>query len=471
MSLRTKLIVVFLAATLAPMAVMVWVVTNLFETSLRHVTTVELDEMSRTLHLAGRQMYQVSREALRNDAREGRVQPVKYLKQDAAQWPPQVASFAASREAEWFVLSGQAGEQLDFLQLRPDGEVWKYSRYLGGLGMNRISEQFTRARDVVERSKGYDLRRGLTLALFSTAAAVYLVSLIILFWIAFRVSRPMRTITEGLKTLASGDFGVRLPGAGKDEAGQAIAAFNETAAQLEDSREKLVHLTRVASWQALARKMAHEVKNSLTPIRLTMEEISARNGSVDASFLRQASQIVADEVTTLEKRVRAFSEFAAEPPTRPEPTDVNALIEERVAFLRPTHPGVDYELRLAPKAEATADPDLLRGVLTNLLENAAHAVGPGGRIQARTSVQGAVAAIEVADSGPGLSDLAKSTLFEPSISFKKHGMGLGLSIARRSVRLCGGEIEHRESELGGAAFVITLPAAATPVGNAPNLDR
>jgi two-component system sensor kinase FixL len=79
--------------------------------------------------------------------------------------------------------------------------------------------------------------------------------------------------------------------------------------------------------------------------------------------------------------------------------------------------------------------------------------------------------VAVADSGPGLSELARSTLFEPSITFKKNGMGLGLSIARRSVLLCGGEIEHRESELGGASFVVTLPAAGLETGHAKNLDR
>ena len=232
-----------------------------------------------------------------------------------------------------------------------------------------------------------------------------------------------------------------------------------------------MQLTRVASWQTLARKMAHEVKNSLTPIRLTMEEIGARNGSVDASFLRQASQIVADEVTTLEKRVRAFSDFAAEPPAHLRYTDLNALIEERVAFLRPLHPGVEYSLHLGEGAAATADPDLLRGVLTNLLENAAEAAGDGGRVCTKTFVVGGRAGVAVADSGPGLSELALSTLFEPSISFKKNGMGLGLSIARRSVLLCGGEIEHRVSEWGGAEFVVMLPAAAMEAGNAKNLDR
>lgn len=459
MSLRTKLIVVFLSATLVPMAVLVWVTIHLFEASLSQATTTELDEISQSLRSTGREMYQTAREMLRADAQAGRATARKWSPAERAQWPLEVAAFGASGEPEWFVTSGENGELLHFLVRRPDGEIWLYERKLGGVGMNRLTGQFTRARELVDRSRKYDLRRGLTLTLLSTAAAVYLVSLAILLWIAFRVSRPMRALTSGLKTLASGDLTVRLSGGGPDEAGQAIAAFNETAEQLAESREELVQLTRVASWQTLARKMAHEVKNSLTPIRLTMEEIGARNGSVDAAFLRQASQIVADEVTTLEKRVKAFSDFASEPPANLRYTDLNALVEERVAFLRPSHPGVRYDVDLAAGAAATADPDLMRGVLTNLLENAAQAVGAEGRIVAKTFVEGGRTGIAVADSGPGLSELARSTLFEPSITFKKNGMGLGLSIARRSVLLCGGEIEHRPSELGGAAFVVVLPAA------------
>jgi nitrogen fixation/metabolism regulation signal transduction histidine kinase len=462
-SLRTKLIVVFLAATLAPMAVLLWVTLHLFETSLRQATTVELDEMSTSLRATGREMYQTAREVLKADAAAGRVaaRPVTVA---------EGAAFAASGAEEWFETAGEGGAVLRYWVRGKDGEIRLFERKLG-VGMQQLTEQYTRARGLVERAGQYDLRRGLTLTLLTTAGVVYLVALAVLILMAVRVSRPMRDLTRGLQTLASGDLTVRLAGGGPDEAGQAIAAFNETAGQLAESREELVQLTRVASWQTLARKMAHEVKNSLTPIRLTMEEIGARNGSVDAGFLRQASQIVADEVTTLEKRVRAFSEFAAEPPAHLRAMDLNALVEERVAFLRPLHPGVCYDLELAAGAAATGDPDLLRGVLTNLLENAAQAVGTDGRIVTRTFVEGGRTGVAVADSGPGLSELARSTLFEPSITFKKNGMGLGLSIARRSVLLCGGEIEHRESELGGSSFVVTLPAAGLETGHAKNLDR
>jgi nitrogen fixation/metabolism regulation signal transduction histidine kinase len=280
-------------------------------------------------------------------------------------------------------------------------------------------------------------------------------------FLAARISRPIRQLTQGLGRVAAGDLSTRVPlrepGGSHDEIGDALVAFNHMAAQSEHARERLIQVTRVASWQALARKMAHEVKNSLTPIRLTVEEMVSRNGAQDP-FMEQAAQIVTEEVTGLEKRVRAFSEFAAEPPVAPEALDVNSMVEERVGFLKAAHPGVAYELALeVTRPRAMADRDLVKGVLTNLLENAAQAAGTIGRVRARTVTENGSLRIDVEDSGPGLSAQAKSSLFEPTISFKKGGMGLGLSIARRSAVLCGGDLETFEGELGGAGFRLTLP--------------
>lgn len=108
---------------------------------------------------------------------------------------------------------------------------------------------------------------------------------------------------------------------------------------------------------------------------------------------------------------------------------------------------------------AAADLDLIRGVIVNLVKNAAEAAGSRGTVLVRTATRAGKVTIEVHDSGPGLSELARGSLFEPSISFKKGGMGLGLSIARKSVLLCGGEIGPIAGELGGAGFRVTLAAA------------
>jgi nitrogen fixation/metabolism regulation signal transduction histidine kinase len=229
------------------------------------------------------------------------------------------------------------------------------------------------------------------------------------------------------------------------------------AGKLQESTERLLYLRDLASWRTLARKTAHEVKNSLTPIRLTVEEMLARYDDADRAFMEQAAQIVVEEIEALERRVRAFSQFAAEPPVVPAELDVNALLQERVSFLKTAHPEVAYDCRLGDVPCVQADQDLVKGILTNLLENAAEAAGEGGRILGITAAEKGRVAIEVHDSGPGLSEQARASLFQPTISFKKSGMGLGLSIARRSALLSGGDIILVKGELGGAAFRVLLP--------------
>ncbi len=453
--LESKLILVFLAATLAPLAVTLWFTTSLLERSLSH--TEELDEISRSLEVTGREFYQRSREVLKADADAGRIPPQRFADKDAQNWPAQIQIFWDSGEPERFLLSGNDGDRLNYL-VRRDHEVWIYSRKLGGIGMDRVTRQIRQAREPAER----DLRRGFTYTWILLAAATWLVSLSLMLYSARRIGRPIRQLTDGLAKLAAGDLSARVADSGRgDEVGHAIRAFNHMADQLQQSRERLVFLTRLSSWQAVGRKMAHEVKNSLTPIRLSMEEIMARSGSNAPAFLDQAAQIVIDEVNSLERRVRAFSQFAAEPPVRPAAVDVNALVEERVAFLRTAHPEVIYNSRLAPdRPLAIADEDLIKGVLTNLLENAAEAAGPGGVVLATAVAADGRVRIEIHDSGPGLSLHARESLFEPTISFKKGGMGLGLSIARKSAMLCGGDIAVIDGELGGAGFRVTLPEAA-----------
>ena len=465
---RNRLIVAFTVATLAPLVVTLWITDALFEHSLRYANTKELDELSRSLQRTGREYYQQVRDSLKADVAAGRLKPERFDESDLPAWPPKVAEFWQGGEAERYLLSEPEGDRLDYLVRRPDG-VLVYSARVGGIGLGRLSEQYARARALVETASTRDLRRGFTYTFGVLAAATWLAALVVLVISAHRISRPIQRLTEGLRQLASGNLAVRLAGAGDDEVGQAVAAFNRTAQELEQSRERLVWLTRLESWQALARKMAHEVKNSLTPIRLTMEEVVARREEGDAGFLEQAAQIVIEEVATLERRVRAFSDLAAEPPVHPAALDLNALVAERIALSKTANPDVLYSVR--PAAEhpcARADSDLVKGMLTNLLDNAAHAAGAGGAVLVATSREEGKVAIEVHDSGPGLNEQARETLFEPTISFKKGGMGLGLSIARKSALLMGGDILLVKGELGGAAFRVVLPAAN---GQATNPDR
>jgi signal transduction histidine kinase len=469
MTLRNRLIAAFVASTLLPLGATVWITTTLLDQSLRYATTGELDRLSRTLESTAKQFYQRERDALKQDALAGRTSPTMYPAADASRWPDSIRSFWESGEPERFAVSGTGGERVDYMRRvdahggRPGVEI--YGRDLGGVSMERLSTQVRDTRRLVEAIDARDLRRGFTLTLLVLLGAVWLISLLPLVLIAHRVSRPMQQLTAALTDFAGGDWSRRLetggtPGvARRDEVTLAVDAFNHMADQLEENRERLVHLTRLASWQSLARKTAHELKNSLTPIRLTVEEMLARHPTSERAFMEQAVQIVVSEIESLERRVRAFSEFASEPTLHPEVLDINAVVTERVALLRPVHPGVTYQLKLdvaGPRAHAATD--MVNGILTNLLQNAAEAAEPDGAVVVRTRGEGERVLIDVHDSGPGLSEAVSATLFEPTITFKKQGMGLGLSIAKRNALLSGGDVMVIPGELGGAGFRVSLPS-------------
>ena len=468
MSLRTRLALVFIAATLVPLGPTIWLTTNLFERSLAPVD--QLASVSRALEKTGKQYFQQVSARLKDDAQAGRAIPQIY---SGASLPDAVREFHDSNEYERFTIAGEGGSELRYLVRGAPGDpdavsVWE--RPLG-IRMDDLSREYRDARGTV----ALDLRRGYFVTWGLLVAAIWLVALALVWIVATRFSRPIVNLTEALRGLAGGNFRIRVPNDRTDEIGLATQAFNLTATQLEQSRDRLVYLTQLASWQVLARKMAHEVKNSLTPIRLTVEEMVAREsvpsgnvareneaaGANRRAFLEQAAAIVVDEIESLERRIRAFSEFSSEPPVCPETLDIPAIVEERIAFLKTAHPEVGYLVEAAANSpSALADEDLVKSILVNLLENAAEAAGEGGRILARVMPIDDRVAIEVHDSGPGLSDLARKSLFQPTISFKKRGMGLGLSIARKSALLSGGDILLIAGELGGAGFRVILPTGA-----------
>ena len=177
-----------------------------------------------------------------------------------------------------------------------------------------------------------------------------------LIYVAHRISRPIHQLTAGLSQLAAGDLNARVATEAGRRNRRRHQAFNNMAGKLQESTERLVYLRQVASWQTLARKMAHEVKNSLTPIRLTVEEIAARKTDTDRQFMNQAMQIVVDEIETLERRVRAFSQFASRtlaaslraghqqlrrranriPQSRPPQSDIRVRLAEGMPSASPT---------------------------------------------------------------------------------------------------------------------------------------
>lgn len=461
--LRHKLILIFLAATLIPTAAILWMEIVLLRHSLSYVVTDDLDRLSKSLEAIAREYYRQSCESLKKEAASGASPDVRFAAGDLFRASASLKAFWESGERDRCELGTPDGERLYYL-VRQDSEILVYSKGLNGIHMEEISGQYRQARTQVENLRQLDLYKGLTRTLILLSAIIWGLALASVIYLANRISHPIQDLTAGLHRLAGGDLEIRLDSSGTDEIGRAIQAFNHTADHLQKNRDRLIYLTQIASWQTLARKMAHELKNSLTPIRLTVEEILARQPAEERQFLDQAAKIVINEVESLERRVRAFSEFASEPEMKPQALDLNALLEERIRFLEIAYPGISYQFDMAVDLPpAWADADQVKGILTNLLKNAAEAAGPRGQIRVVTGKGYSGLIMEVHDSGPGLSEEAQASLFKPSISFKKQGMGLGLSISRKNALLAGGDLYFIEGNIGGAGFRLVLPVHAGTV--------
>jgi two-component system nitrogen regulation sensor histidine kinase NtrY len=463
--LRTQLLVAFVVATLLPVAAAMWVASVLIDRSLNYSTIDDVDRLSRMLEATARQSYQLQRDALSRDVAAGLPPQVRHTTEARAAWPDDVRAFWETGEAVRSQVTGEGGSRLRLMRRGAYG-VDVHERALGDLRMDALTEELRVVRERIADARGRDLRRGMTLTLALLIAGVWTVSLVPVLLIASRVSRPIRDLTAGLTDFAAGDWNRSVVVSGQGEVARAGDAFNHMATQLRRHRDRLVYLAQMSSWQLLARKTAHEVKNSLTPIRLTVEEMVARQPAADPEFMARAAQIVVSEIETLERRVGAFSEFATDPPISPEPVHLNALVHDRVALLQVGHPETVYEYRPDPADPVVvATADLLKGILTNLLENAAEAAGPAGTVRILTHQAAAGATIDVHDSGPGLTDEAKRTLFEPTITFKKQGMGLGLLIARKNALLCGGDLTLVPGDLGGAGFRVWIPSRSSGGGS------
>jgi len=296
-TLRTRLLALFLAATLIPLGATLYVSSRLLDQSINSSPINELETITQQLEASGRALYQTSRQLLTEKANSKQLAPTPY---------PNVR--LEPGEAERFLIDGE-----DLILLRKEGA---YRHHLEGLRLTQLQAQIGSAHEVLDAHRGRDLKRGFLLTLASLAATIWLIALAILLAFTTRLTAPIQQLTQALRDFGAGRRPSLQP-TGSDEVAQAISSFNEMTIQLDRSRDRLLYFTRLESWQTLARKMAHEVKNSLTPIRLTVEEMVARSHPEDRPFLEQASQIVNEEVQSLERRVRAFSEFSSEPPTPP----------------------------------------------------------------------------------------------------------------------------------------------------------
>lgn len=306
------------------------------------------------------------------------------------------------------------------------------------------------------------------------------------------VSARIGGLAAATKRVGAGDLAIRVPETGSDEIADLARAFNRMLGEVEASRARIEYLQRIGAWQEMARRLAHEIKNPLTPIQLAVQEVHRRYEGEDDRYrklLDTTREVVEDEVGTLRRLVGEFSSFARLPQAQLEKADLAEFLREqreRISVvddegsLDSDAPlaqgavlprGVELEFELPEgAAEAHIDRQMLRRALLNLIRNAGQAIAGAGRGEGRVLVRlerkGEHWLIDVDDDGPGIPPEMRHSVFDPYFTTKTEGTGLGLAIVKKIIMEHGGSIVAESSALGGARMRVTLPVAGTAAAQA-----
>jgi signal transduction histidine kinase len=305
---------------------------------------------------------------------------------------------------------------------------------------------------------------------YGVATGGILLAIVFSLWIAARVSRPIEQLARAAEEVASGNWEVRVPERGRDEVGVLARSFNHMTGQLASQRERLVQSERVAAWRELARRLAHELKNPLFPLQLTVENLVRARELPPAEFdevFRESTQTLGMEIANLKTIIGRFSDFSKMPKPQLERIDAKDLVERVRSLYGGTGcvTGQDgakiaFDTNVSEEPmPIDADPELLHRALSNLVLNAMDAMPEGGTLTVSARRTADKIEIRVADTGQGMTPEECERLFTPYYTTKQHGTGLGLAIVQSVVADHAGTIAVESRTGGGTAFVITLPKA------------
>ncbi|HZR58078.1 MAG TPA: ATP-binding protein [Terriglobales bacterium] len=321
------------------------------------------------------------------------------------------------------------------------------------------------------------LQRHIRSAALLAGATGMLVAILLSGWAAARVTRPVEQLANAARQVTAGNWNAQVDVNSSGEVGELAEAFNHMTRELFEQKERLVQSERVAAWRELARRLAHELKNPLFPLQLTVENLlRAREQSPELfeEIFQESSATLLAEIANLKTIISRFGEFSRMPQPRWQLVNVNEIAGNLSQLFRaqlhtPDHKAIECKLELTdPITPIAADPDLLHRALSNLVLNAMDAMPEGGAFIIRTRQEHDSVSIEISDTGSGLTQEECERLFTPYYTTKTHGTGLGLAIVQSVISDHGGRISVR-SKLGqGTTFVIEL---ATNIDKIPNANQ
>ena len=272
------------------------------------------------------------------------------------------------------------------------------------------------------------------------------------------ITRPLTRLLSATEQLKGGDFNFQIKESAYSPLNGLIMAFNNMVYELNQSKERLIEAEKQTIWQEMARAMAHEIKNPLTPIRLAAQRLEMKyyeKAENLPEILEKSLRIINEEVDNLQSLVTAFSGFAKMPEAQFANYDLNKQLRE---ISDQYSDDAKIELNLDENLkEIFADTMQFKQVLVNLIQNAIQACEKDPHIEVSTRVQNQSCTIGIKDHGKGISEIDLTKIFEPYFTTKKKGTGLGLAIVRRIIRQHGGDIKATSVLGRGSTFIISFP--------------
>ncbi len=300
--------------------------------------------------------------------------------------------------------------------------------------------------------------------IFTIYLLLFLVVLAIAVILAYQITRPLTRLIKGIDKVSQGDLDVEIPEHSQDEIGQLVKSFNRMTKDLKISRDKLVQAEKNAAWREMARQIAHEIKNPLTPMKLFAQHILRAYRDQSPKFpkiLEKGIHTIISSIDSLSNTASSFSEFSRFTQPNLEIHQVDQLVREELNLLEQyREQNIQFELSLASSLPpAYIDGSQFKRVLINVLTNAVHAIEQEGKIKVKVYLQEQenFIVIEISDNGMGVPEDIKPRLFEPNFSTKSHGSGLGLAICKRSMDSMKGSIEVESEWSVGTIVTLKVP--------------
>jgi signal transduction histidine kinase len=299
-------------------------------------------------------------------------------------------------------------------------------------------------------------------ALINVYVVLFLLSIFIAIVISRLIAEPLQLISSRLGDIALGKPNKPIEWSSEDEIGRLINEYNRMIQQLEESAEKLARSERESAWREMARQVAHEIKNPLTPMKLSVQHLQKTWKESPEEFeqrLKKFTQNLVEQIDTLSNIANEFSDFAKMPKPNTQPLDIFEIAQQSIEFFKPT---TKSHILLHKKTEKTmvlADKDQMIRVFNNLLKNAIQAIEieEDGLIEVQISKENEMIQIAVRDNGNGIDDELQEKIFSPNFTTKTSGMGLGLAMVKNIINSHGGTIWFESEIQKGTTFFFTLP--------------